>query len=141
MHEFLLPLPPSPIPGSKTGEILHSNVSSQGVAAKEKEERIEEQPDVDIIICNNDNLDTGEILHSNVSSQGVAAKAKKEKIEEQPDADILICNVVYPETGEILHSNVSSAGSGRQREGRKDRGTTRCRYFNLKCCVFRNGIN
>jgi hypothetical protein len=58
--------------------------------------------------------------------QGVAAKEKKENVEEQPDADIIICNVEDPETGEILHSNVSSAGSGCQREGRTDRGTTRC---------------
>jgi hypothetical protein len=49
----------------------------QGVAAKEKEERIEEQPHADIIICNIVYPDKGEILHSNVFSQGVAAKEKK----------------------------------------------------------------
>jgi hypothetical protein len=42
----------------------------QGVAAKEKEERIEEQPDAAIIICNVEDPETGEILHSNVSSAG-----------------------------------------------------------------------
>ncbi len=116
------------------------------MAAKEKKERIEEQPDVDIIICNFEDPETGEILHSNVSSagsgcqreenmdrgttrcryymamyllQGVAAKEKEERLEEQPDAAIIICNVVDPETGEILHSNVSSAGSGRQREEKR----------------------
>ncbi len=46
----------------------------QGVAAKEKEERIEEQPDAAIIICNVEDPETGEILHSNVSSQGVAER-------------------------------------------------------------------
>jgi hypothetical protein len=51
----------------------------QGVAAKEKEERIEEQPDVDIIICNVEDPETGEILLSNVSSQGVAATEKKKR--------------------------------------------------------------
>jgi hypothetical protein len=56
---------------------LHSNVSSQGVAAKEKKKRIEEQPDADSIICNVVDPETGEILHSNVSSQGVAAKDNK----------------------------------------------------------------
>jgi hypothetical protein len=59
----------------------------QGVAAKE---RLEEQPDADIIICNVVDPEMGEILHSNVFSQGVAAKEKKENIEEQPDADIYI---------------------------------------------------
>jgi hypothetical protein len=87
----------------------------QGVAAKEKKERIEEQADAAIIICNVVYPETGEILHSNVSSQGVVAQEKKENVEEQPDADIIICNVEDPETGEILHSNVSSAGSGCQR--------------------------
>jgi hypothetical protein len=42
--------------------ILYSNVSSQGVAAKEKEERIEEQPDAEIIICNVVYSETGEII-------------------------------------------------------------------------------
>ncbi len=46
----------------------------QGVAAKEKKERIEEQPHADIIICNVVYPDTGEILHRNVSSQGVAER-------------------------------------------------------------------
>ncbi len=62
----------------------------QGVAAKEKEERIDELPNAAIIICNVEDPETGEILNSNVSSQGVAAKEKNEKIEEQPDADIII---------------------------------------------------
>jgi hypothetical protein len=97
----------------------------QGEAAKEKEERIEEQPDAAIIICNVEDPETGEILHSNVSSQGVATKEKKKRIEEQrPKAAIIICNVVDLETGQILHNNVSSAGSGCQREERKDRVTT-----------------
>jgi hypothetical protein len=91
----------------------------QGVAAKEKKERIEEQPDADIIICNVVYPETGEFLHSNVSSQGVVAQEKKENVEGQPNADIIICNVVDPETGKILHSNVSSQGVAE----RKDRGT------------------
>jgi hypothetical protein len=119
---------------SRNGRNLaYSNVSFLGVAATEKKERIEEQPDADIIICNVVYPDTGEILHINVSSQGVVAQEKKENVEEQPDVDIIICNVEDPETGKILHSNVSSAGRGCQREGRKDRGTTRCCNHNLQC--------
>ncbi len=104
MHEFLLPLPPRPSLAAEPGEILHSNVSSQGVAAKDREERIEEQPDADIIICN--------IVYPETvfCREWLPKIIKKKRIEEQPDADIIICNVVYPETGEILHSNVSSQG-------------------------------
>ncbi len=76
----------------------------QGVAAKEKKESIEEQPDADFIICNVVDPETGEILHSNVSSQGVVAQEKKENVEEQPDADIIIRNDVDPDR--IIDSNL-----------------------------------
>jgi hypothetical protein len=60
--------------------ILYSNVSSQGVAAKEeKEERIEEKPDADIIICNVEDPETGKILHRNVSSAGSGCQREERK--------------------------------------------------------------
>ncbi len=51
----------------------------QGVAATEKKERIEEQTDAAIIICNVVDPETGEILHSNVSSAGSGCQREEGK--------------------------------------------------------------
>jgi hypothetical protein len=53
MHEFLLPLPSRPSLAAEPEKSCIAMYLLQGVAAKEKEERIEEQPDADITICNN----------------------------------------------------------------------------------------